>query len=376
VVTAPVRPESLLDQEALFREARRRRHRRWGAGLVVVAVLAGGVSAYVIVSPWGPTASARHHSVVDARALPIGPLATLSVAGALAVGPTGDLYVTDVARNRILLLLPDGRFRVVVGNGQTGFSGDGRAAIDAELSGVSDLASAPDGSLYVADGARVRVVSPDGVIRTVAGNGLAGTTVADGTPALSAALAPLNTLSIALSPNGQLYLSTGNQLLRLSNGRLETIRAVVPSGVLKGPLDDLGQIAVDGHGNIDVSGYNGWAIWQVAPTGVATEVGPPEERRSGGDTSVLERAPDGAVYGESGPTLHRIDGQQLVAGYSFTQQILGQYFFLTHFAFAPDGTVYADDIPGGTGFEANQQLVSVTNAHEGLLWQESNPAAK
>src|ERR1700726_2253782 len=78
-------------------------------------------------------------------------LVPLEVAGKLAVGPNGALYVADVGGDRILARLPDGRFRVVAGNGRVGFSGDGGAAVDAELSGVSDLAFSPAGALYIAD---------------------------------------------------------------------------------------------------------------------------------------------------------------------------------------------------------------------------------
>src|SRR6202034_2677559 len=111
------------------------------------------------------------------------------------------------------------------------------------------------------------------------------------------------------------------------------------------PLPDLGQIAVDAQGNLDVSGGNGWAIWQVAPNGVATEVASPNARRSGGNTSVLERAPDGLVYGESGPTFLKLQGGRAIPGYSFPQKPRSG-FWLTYFAFGPEGAIYADEIPG------------------------------
>jgi hypothetical protein len=273
--------------------------------------------------------------------------------------------------------VPNGRFRVIAGNGVIGYSGDGGSAIDAELSNVSDLAFAPDGSLYIADGSRVRVVNLEGIIRTIAGSGRPGTSVANGTPALSASLTPVNSLAIALSPSGQLYISTDDQLLRLSAGRLDTIRAVDPSGLLKGPVYNIEQIAVDGYGNIDVSGFNGWSIWQVAPNGDAAEVGlVSEARRSGGAPSVLERSPDGAVYGEGGSTLLRVQGHELVPEYGLGNRLInGEYFWLTFFAFGAHGVIYADETPGGGGFERHQQLLSVRNGHPSVLWQESNKAA-
>lgn len=108
----------------------------------------------------------------------------------------------------MLVRLPNGRFRVVVGDGNKGVSGDGGPAVDAELLDVSDLAVATDGSLYIADGDRVRVVSPDGVISTVAGvpgmlnpktegDGCRPPPITSGTPARSVSIAQMNSASIA-----------------------------------------------------------------------------------------------------------------------------------------------------------------------------------
>jgi hypothetical protein len=75
--------------------------------------------------------------------------------------------------------------------------------------------------------------------------------------------------SIALGPTGQLYLGTANQLLRLTNGGLlQTVRThQVPStGAtgLPGALDmNLGSLAVDPAGNLDVASFNGWGFRRV-----------------------------------------------------------------------------------------------------------------
>ena len=280
----------------------------------------------------GTTSSAR-----DFRpGLPEGPYANLTVAGPLAVAPGGALYVADVAREQVLVRLPDGRFRVVAGNGKKGVSGDGGPAIDAEFLDIVDMAVGPDGSLYVVDGDRVRVVSPNGVISTVAGIPGMRTPppccssialpppIVSGTPARSMSIDQLNSAAIALSEQGELYISTGMQLLRLDAGTLDVIatRAIDPPYDGQ-PLNNLGQIAVDAQGNVNVSGGNGWSIWQVAPNGVATEVTQESEaRRSGGNTSVLERAPDGLVYGESGGRFLKLQGNQAILGYSFPRWAL------------------------------------------------------
>src|SRR6186997_3355749 len=73
------------------------------------------------------------------------------------------------------------------GTGVKGFSGDGGAASAAQLSDPNGIARGPDGALYICDtmNHRVRKVTRDGRITTVAGNGEKGYG-GDGGPALSA----------------------------------------------------------------------------------------------------------------------------------------------------------------------------------------------
>jgi hypothetical protein len=380
-VTPP--PVEALDAGVIedARRRQRRQRRRAAIGLLVIALL-GGLAAVVALAISGKSSPAASDAATPGG-LRTGALAALHVAGPLAVGPSGALYVADVARERILVRLSDGRFRVVAGDGKVGFAGDGGPAVEAELSRVSDLAFSASGSLYVADDGRVRVIGRDGTIRTIAGDGRYSPLVKSGTPALSAGLGSVHSiavsgtgLSIAFSAAGQLYISTGYQVLRLtSGGTLTTVRAVVTSGPQRGSLRSSGPVAMDRRGDIDLAGaFTGWSIWQVTPNGVAHEVG--FARRSGGDYATLERGPNGAVYGEDGSTIVRVAGHRLVPAFTFGMPVRGESFPLTYFVFGPHGTIYADDYPGGTAFEAHQQLVSVRNARVSSLWQEKNAAPK
>jgi hypothetical protein len=304
----------------------------------------------------------------------------LKLAGALAVSPNGSLYVADVAGHRVQQSLGDGRFRDIAGNGRDGFSGDGGRATKAELSDISDLTFSPAGRLYVADGGRVRVINPNGTVHTIAGNGQAAThrRIAQNTPALSAALGSPRSitqtgsrLSIAFSQSGQLYISTGTQILRLTaRGNLDAITPQITSGRLKGqPFFGARPIAITDNGSIDEGGeVGGWSIWQITPTGLAHKIA--YARGGGGNNPVIQRGPGGVIYAEDGPEIVRVATHKLIPAFGFNQTIRGQYFPTRYFAFSESGALYADDVPGNTGFEAHQQLLKLVDHKAILLWQQ------
>jgi hypothetical protein len=358
-----------VDAEALIKEARERQRRRRLVLILLAIVVIAGTSTAVALVTNSPTA----HKVTAPSTKPkiagppLGRVVSLKLAGPLAVGPGGALYVVDEQRHEVLVRLTNGQFRVVAGEGKDGYSGDGGAATKAALSNLSDITFGRGGSLYIADGGRVRVVNTAGIITTIAGDGHSGT-VANGTAALSA---PLNSLSsIAFSPSGELYLATASQLLRLApNDKLVTVRAVVRSGPRPGkfiPGEDA-SIALDASGDLDVgSDYTGWSIYKVGHNGVASYLG--HARRSGGDVVVLQPGPGGIVEAESASSIVRIAGNRLVTSYLFDKVPGTAWFTLTYFAIASNGTLYADDVGTG-GFQLYQQLTSVAHNHVAVLWQ-------
>ncbi len=106
----------------------------------------------------------------------------------LAVDAQGNIYVADVDNNRIFLVSRNGSIRTVAGNGVQGFSGDGGPATSAALNNPNGVAVDLSGNLFIADyqNGRIRKVSPSGIITTVAGGGNLG--LVDGGPAISASL--------------------------------------------------------------------------------------------------------------------------------------------------------------------------------------------
>jgi sugar lactone lactonase YvrE len=96
--------------------------------------------------------------------------------GQLATGPDGSIFVADTFNNRIRRIAPDGTISTVAGTGVAGSAGDGRPAASAQLRWPHDVDVDAEGNVYIADAAnhRIRMVTPDGIIRTVVGTGVGG----------------------------------------------------------------------------------------------------------------------------------------------------------------------------------------------------------
>jgi hypothetical protein len=145
----------------------------------------------------------------------------------LSLFPDGSIVFAD--RNRIRRVTPDGKITTIAGNGEYGYGGDGGPATAAKLRMPYDVLPKKDGSFLIADtnNGRIRRVSADGVISTVAGAGapdpfgnsdpFEGT--GDGGPATAALLAfPQH---LGRLPDGSLVI-----------GEYRAIRRVAPGGTI------------------------------------------------------------------------------------------------------------------------------------------------
>jgi len=151
-------------------------------------------------------------------------LANLTDVNGLVVDAAGNLYLSDSDRNLIRKISPNGIITTIAGTGVAGNDGDGGPAIAAQLDGPANLALDGAGNLYFADtkNHRVRMIQPDGTIVAFAGNGTAGS-AGDGGAALVAQLS--NPVGVAVDKNGTVYISDAAGQVRAvtSNGVIQSI---------------------------------------------------------------------------------------------------------------------------------------------------------
>jgi hypothetical protein len=136
----------------------------------------------------------------------------------VTVDAGGNLYIPD-ASNQVFEVTPDGTIAIVAGNGSQSFSGDGGPATGAALNGPSGVAVDAAQNIYISDTGnnRIRLVTPDGTINTIAGNGSSAFS-GDGGPALGAGLSPVG---LALGRGGVVYVG--------DNGFSDRVRLLSPS---------------------------------------------------------------------------------------------------------------------------------------------------
>jgi DNA-binding beta-propeller fold protein YncE len=143
----------------------------------------------------------------------------------LAFGPDGLLYFVDARAGSILRIEEDGTLRVIAGSGGWGYAGDGGPANRALLNNPADIRFDEAGNLYIADvyNHRVRRVSPTGIIETVAGTGVPGSS-GDGGLAAEAQLDHPWGIFIHPSTGSLLIADSGNHRVREvdQTGRINT----------------------------------------------------------------------------------------------------------------------------------------------------------
>ncbi len=184
----------------------------------------------------------------------------------VAYGPDGSVYIADEAGHAVWRLDPNGAASVLAGTGVGGFGSDGGPANESALLAPSGIATDSAGNVYFTEiGAhRVRLVTTDGIIHTVAGNSPGVAAFAgDGGPAI---LAAFNTpMDLALDAAGNIYIAdTYNNRIR----RIAKATGIITSVAGSGPMSGFDSGASAGDGAEAVAALlNNPAAVAVGPTG-------------------------------------------------------------------------------------------------------------
>jgi uncharacterized protein (TIGR03437 family) len=213
------------------------------------------------------------------------PVATngqLSLPVGIAVDSSGNIYISESdapgvvnGNNRIRKVTAGGVLTTIGGNGVIGSSGDGGPATAAHLSNPLGLAVDKVGNVYIADSGnnKIRKISAvNGIITTVAGTGI-GAFSGDGGPAINAQLN--NPTGVALDAAGNIYIADNrNFRIRMvsANGNITTIAGKAASGYSGdgGPATSASLkfptgVSVDSSGNVYVADNQNSVIRLLTP---------------------------------------------------------------------------------------------------------------
>jgi uncharacterized protein (TIGR03437 family) len=182
----------------------------------------------------------------------------------------GNLYIVDQGNNRIRKVDASGNISTVAGNGVPNFGGDGGLATAAEIQKPTDVIADSAGNLYIADSdnQRVREVTSDGIISSIAGTALNPFPLPQqfGGPATDFYL--LMPVSLAMDSTGDLYVA---------DNELDEVVKIAPTGLISNftPIAPQGQsyypeaIAFDASGNLTIT--TGYQSIEVSPNGAVLQ---------------------------------------------------------------------------------------------------------
>lgn len=204
----------------------------------------------------------------------IGTAAQFNGPAGVAVANDGTIYVADRINNRVRKILPNGTVTTIAGSVNGYADGVGTAALF-DYPMFLDIDS--NGNIYVADSGNhcIRKITPAGVVTTIAGGTTSGFSDGVGTAAL------FNyPEGITVDTAGNIYVSdAGNQRIRKISS--DNIVTTIAGNGNFGYVDGIGTVAefktpsgidIDSAGNLYVAEKQNHCIRKITPSGVVTTV--------------------------------------------------------------------------------------------------------
>jgi serine/threonine-protein kinase len=253
----------------------------WTGKLAVVTTLATGFSSPVVSTlPNGNTVVANHTGHTIQMITPAGVVTTIAGNGTagfvdgtgtaaqfrsprgIAVLPDGNFAVADTSNHRIRLVTPAGVVTTIAGNGGAGF-GTG-IGTNAQFDSPEGIAALPNGDIVVSDtyNNRIRLISmPSAVITTLIGDGTTANSTGVGTDAKI-----FHARGVAVLPNGNIVVAdTNNNVVKLI-----TMPGAVVTTLGSGFSVPIGVAGLP-NGNIVVAEFNSHLIKLITmPGGTVT----------------------------------------------------------------------------------------------------------
>ncbi|WP_295997639.1 DUF4214 domain-containing protein [Rugamonas sp.] len=207
----------------------------------------------------------------------------------LTMDSSGNLYTADSNSNRIRRITPQGQVTTLAGGANLSASVDGTGSA-ARFMSPRSITTDGAGVMYVLDGARIRKLTPAGVVTTYA-------------------VLPSAANAVVADRSGVLYLATQTGIAKIDTAG--KISQLTP------PYDEYGHrytsLALDGSGNIYVSdGYAG-VLYRVTPANIWTVVaGQPGVTGTvdGNGTTASLSAPTAMQFDTDG-SLYFVDASQI-----------------------------------------------------------------
>jgi trimeric autotransporter adhesin len=221
----------------------------------------------------------------------------------LKLDAAGNLFIAG--GDKAYKLTPAGVLSVVAGNGSSTFSGDGGPATSAGFKGIYALAVDANNNLFIcdSDNNRIRKVTPDGIVQTIAGGFNKGF-LGDNGPASAALLDYPRHAGVDAA--GNLYINdyNNNRVRKIStDGKITTVAGSnlccdSPNGGLAtGAYLSTGPVTTDPAGNIYIWDYFTGRVRRVTPAGIINDYAGSGQEGFAGDGGFASAARFSSVTG-------------------------------------------------------------------------------